>query len=394
MRTLSCIAFLLFALAPFCLGADLSSQNYNFLSTTISSGGSNTSSSSYSQGIAIGIISGIFESSSYINSLGFFHTILLANGQPCTTANQCEGGYCCSNLCASSACASGTSVSSSGGGGAGGGGGGTSNITRTPRQAPIADFYLNTSLIHLEMMLGDTTNTTFLLINNGTTPLDGNLSIIGIEDFLNITPNLFASLSAQDSLDATLFALGRRVGSHLGEVRAESGNLTRSLDVLLDISSGSSLFDVSLDIPSQYKRIQPKEKLLAQITLFNVGAAQSVPVQVTYLIKDTKGSVISEESEEFLVDGERSYVHEFETQELEFGKHLASIEIRYGTSFAVASDTFMVAPKAINPVLGLIAKNTTFFIALAALSAILYVAISAFMKPKQPKKKKGQKQKK
>ena len=93
----------------------------------ISEGGENSSSSTYKMNIAVGIINSIINSTSYINKLGFFHLLLLANDQPCTSAGQCEGGYCCSNLCKSSACsvpavpAEGASSSGASGGGGGGG---------------------------------------------------------------------------------------------------------------------------------------------------------------------------------------------------------------------------------------------------------------------------------
>ena len=94
-------AMLLLALDAF--AAQMSSSNYQ-QNVIVSSGGDNVSSSSYKIGVAIGIINAIITSSSYINKLGFFHTWLLADGQPCTLASQCEGGFCCSGLCRSSAC--------------------------------------------------------------------------------------------------------------------------------------------------------------------------------------------------------------------------------------------------------------------------------------------------
>jgi hypothetical protein len=81
----------------------------------VSVGGENVSSPSYKTTLAIGIISRIIDSASYINKLGFFYTWKLANNQPCSTDSQCEGGFCCSNLCASSTC---PSAAPGGGGGA------------------------------------------------------------------------------------------------------------------------------------------------------------------------------------------------------------------------------------------------------------------------------------
>ena len=96
------------------------SSNYKLFPLVVSSGGDITNSSTYKTYTATGIISGVINSSTYKNLLGFFYTWLLANGQACTAANQCEGGYCCSNVCRSSACPTqGEEAAPSGGGGGG-----------------------------------------------------------------------------------------------------------------------------------------------------------------------------------------------------------------------------------------------------------------------------------
>src|SRR3989338_10990221 len=80
------------------------SSSYRSDSMVVSSGGETMESSSYRNIVSIGIIAGRSSSSSYINEFGFAQTILHADGQPCTTAGQCGGGFCCSSLCQSSAC--------------------------------------------------------------------------------------------------------------------------------------------------------------------------------------------------------------------------------------------------------------------------------------------------
>ena len=374
-------------LPPFLFAATSSSENYQFTSTTLSSGGGNVSSSSYKQDVAVGIISGILDSASYLNHLGFFHTLLLANGQPCTSGNQCEGGYCCSNLCAGSACPSGASVSSSGGGSAGGGGGGGAiNISRaSPTQA--ADLFFEPQEIHLTLALGENASTSFMITNNGTFMLNGSFVLLNLEDFASISLESFTNLSSNESINGTLFALGRRLGSHLGKIEANAGLVTRSADVILDIKSDQVLFDVSMDIPSAYKTLERGEPLLAQLTLFNVGVARDVDVLVTYLIKDTTGMVVSEESESFAVISERSYVHEFALPELETGKYLASAEVRYENSFAVSSDTFSIVDKGPGAIARIAGRNATFFIALLVLAGILYMVVSSIIVKKGKEKK-------
>jgi hypothetical protein len=53
--------------------------------------------------------------------------------------------------------------------------------------------------------------------------------------------------------------------------------------------------------------------------------------------------------------------------------------VRYEDSFAVSSGTFTVVDKRPSAIAQLAGRNATFFIALAVLAGILYVAISSFI---------------
>ena len=99
------------------------SSNFKLSTGTVSSGGDKVNSSSYKNYVATGIIGGTVNSSTYKNSLGFFYTWLLADNQPCTSASQCQGGFCCSNLCKSNSCPVAPEEAAAAGGGAAAGDG-------------------------------------------------------------------------------------------------------------------------------------------------------------------------------------------------------------------------------------------------------------------------------
>src|SRR3989338_7562705 len=161
MKKVRLVIFLVIGLIlalNYAYASQTASTNYN-QNVIVSQGGENASSSTYKYITAVGIINGIVSSASYINNLGFFHFLRLANDQPCTTASQCEGGYCCSNLCKSSACPSGESGGSSGtggssgGGGGGGGGAGSSNTSKLTEKSK--SFRISPGLIKVHMALGN-----------------------------------------------------------------------------------------------------------------------------------------------------------------------------------------------------------------------------------------------
>ena len=92
-----CIFVFVFLLLSFsAFAAQINSTGYK-QNVIVSVGGESVNSSSYKTSLAIGIINRVINSTSYINRLGFFYTWKLANEQPCTSADQCEGNFCCSN---------------------------------------------------------------------------------------------------------------------------------------------------------------------------------------------------------------------------------------------------------------------------------------------------------
>jgi len=345
------IVALLLAFSAF--AAQINSTSYK-QTVIVSNGGVNSSSSSYKETIVMGIINGIINSTSYINKLGFLHLLLLANGQPCTSANQCEGGFCCSNLCQSSACTSPSpSPSPSGGGGSqsAGGGGGTVNRTvgnigggGTEKKAKeeIKDFSISESTIKERVILDSAKTKTIKIKNNGNVALSINLNVLTVNDIVFLSDNSF-SLEPNQEKSVEVNIIGKKLGSYFGEIGASADGIKKSANVVVDVVSEQVLFDVKMDIPSAYTEVEPGGELKSQITLINVGPANTVDVTPTYIIKDKNGNVIYEFTETFAVEKQKSYVQSMKIPgNSQPGDYLAVIELRYKNSFAVSSELFKV----------------------------------------------------
>ena len=352
MKKLVIIIFLasIALLIPFyAFAAQMNSTSYK-QNVIVSEGGANVSSSSYKSNLAVGIINWVINSTSYINKLGFFHTWLLADGQPCATASQCEGGFCCSSLCQSSACPSPSPSPSGGGGGeaaAGAGGGGAVNASAflPKKQETIKDFSLSTSSIKEHLALGAAKTQSFKIINTGNTALKLNLNVVTVNAFVFFSES---SISLQPGEEKTVEAniVGKMLGSYLGEIQVTGSDITKSIDVVIEVVSEEVLFDAKMDIPPAYKEVGPGDNLKMQITLLNVGPARKVDVTTTYLIKDKYGNTLEESSETFAVEKQTSYVKTLKIPaDAKHGDYLAIVELRYGKSFAVSSEIFKVAEK-------------------------------------------------
>ena len=314
----------------------------------VSVGGESANSSSYKITLAMGIISRIINSSSYINKLGFFYTWKLANDQPCSTADQCEGEFCCSNLCKSSACPSEEPAPSGGGGGgaaaaAGGGGGG--GPLPTPTEEKASGFSISPSSIKEHLALGSAKTRTIAIRNTGTTSLNFDLNVAIVSDFVFLSDTSF-SLGAGEEKAVEANIIGKKLGSYIGEIEAEAAGIKKSISAIIEVESEQVLFDAKIDIPSGYKEVKAGDDLKAQITLLNVGPPRKVDVTTTYLIKDRLGNIVYESSETFAVEKQSSFVKSFRVpKNLPAGDYLAIIELRYEKSFAVSSELFKILPK-------------------------------------------------
>lgn len=382
---------LLFLLAPGISGASSNSSSYNLKLITVSEGGGSINSSTYKNIISMGIINWVINSSTYVSRLGFLHGLLLADGQPCTTANQCEGGYCCSNVCASSACAGEEEPEAPAAAAAAGGGGGVGalvNLTGLGAEKG-KDYSVSTSSIKSELVIGRSKENKFKIENTGEERLDFSLSVSGVEEFISLSDNSF-SLDAGESKTITVEMKGEDFGAYSGKIIITAGGIVKEVLVIIEVKSEVVLFDVKMDIPSDYKEVEQGEDLKAQITLLNVGVPQEVDVITTYLMKDFTGNVIYESSETFAVDKQKSYVKSFPvSSRTGLGDYLAVIEVRYSNSFAVSSEMFKVVGKTtvtLQKLLKTPLYNLVLIIAIAAI--VLFLFISRLIPKKVSRRKK------
>ena len=381
---------LLFLLAASVLGASSNSSTYKLKLITVSEGGGSVNSSTYKNIISMGLINWVINSSTYVSRLGFLHGLLLADNQPCATASQCEGGYCCSNVCASSACAVEEEEEAAAAGGGDGGGGGGGIVNRTGLGAKFGvDYSVSPSSIRSEVVIGRSKEEKFEIKNTGEKELDFSLSVEGISDFASLSDSSF-SLDAGESKTITVDITGEDFGAYSGKIIISAGEIVKEILVVIEVKSDVVLFDVKMDIPSDYKEIEQGEDLRAQITLLNVGAPKQVDVITTYLMKDFTGNVIYESSETFAVDEQISYLKIFPVPgSIELGDYLAIIEVRYSNSFAVSSEMFKVVKKSIVTLPKLL-KNPLYNIILviAIVIMVLFLFIYKLFSKKVSRRKK------
>ncbi len=376
MKRAKICVFLILSLLACSMAYALStnSTNYRLFPLVVSTGGDITNSSSYKSYVVIGVISGTIESGAYRNLLGFFHTWLLANGQPCTAANQCEGGFCCSNACRSSACpdTGGSGTGGTGGGGEEGGAGGGGIVDQEKEEI---GFSISPSSIRAKLALGESDEKTTVISNTGSLSISIPLSLEGITKYVSLSES-FVSLEPGESERAILNILAKEVGAFAGELTAKAGGIEKSVPIILEFISKLVLFDVKLDIPAHYAEVEPGDELKVQITLLNVGAPEKVDVLATYFIKDLRSNIIYEETETFAVEKQLSYQKSLRIHEsMPPGSYVAIVEVRYADSFAVSSQLFRVVEKKEKAIAESMARNA----ALMLFAALVITLLLSFL---------------
>ena len=131
----------------------------------------------------------------------------------------------------------------------------------------------------------------------------------------------------------------------IGKILMKYSGVVKEIPIVIGSRSENFLFDISIFLNDKFKKIFVGEKIEAQFNLIEVGTNEKVDVIANYIIKDFEGNSHYEESETFFVLGEKNYMKEFPTQNLQEGKYVLGFEISYPGAFAVSSTTFSIEEK-------------------------------------------------
>ncbi|MCK9595819.1 hypothetical protein M0R19_01400 [Candidatus Pacearchaeota archaeon] len=258
----------------------------------------------------------------------------------------------CGSCASGFTCTSGTCVAipseeepSTGPGGGGGGGGGGVEKKLTELKVIPEDFNLAT----------DADGITYAKI-----------SLINLRHYdlpvtISLTSKLGDIISFEDAMTFTLGADEVKImqfkitspseaGIYTGRITFKSNNDILHVPFILNVRSGKSLFDISIDIPEAQRTIFIGNKIIGQINLIQMGIKEPVDISMNYIIKDFDDNIYKEESETIMVYDQKSYEHEFNTQELPVGKYIIGAEVIYSGGVATASYPFEVIEKTVTKI--------------------------------------------
>jgi len=219
------------------------------------------------------------------------------------------------------------------------GGGGGSVVTEK-------DFFVDQAVVKVLLKQEESFKTSLKIKNTENTSQNFQLSLSpSLDGLIFLSENNFSLKKGEEKIIFLIFSSDENtlLGVHTGNLEIKGEGKTKEIPVIFSIKSKEVLFDVSLDIPLEYKEILSGEELVLQLTLFNLADIGKTDVSIEYIVKDFEGNTLVEESEVVTVETQVSFSKTIKLPlDVELGDYLAIVQVRYGDSLGSSSDMFHV----------------------------------------------------
>lgn len=221
-----------------------------------------------------------------------------------------------------------------------GGGGGGGSITKKA----VPDFYVDQALIKVVSKVGETFKKSITITNPNNEALKfkafsslSKMISFSEEEFeipAKSEKTVFLTFTASEDAEPDVYT---------GKVIFETQYTRKEIPTIYEVRSKKALFDVSLNIPAEYKRIGPGEDVFFQVTLLNLEEIGSVDVELEYTIKDFEGNTIKILNEIAAVENQASFSKRISlAEDISFGDYVVAVRAKFGSTVGTASDVFSV----------------------------------------------------
>ena len=264
--------------------------------------------------------------------------------------------------------------STSGGGAASGGGGGGEpavSIELSPEQLSAASdlaLSISTESIKSIVKVGSSFSTEFSIKNKLNKPVSLNIGIVksvkienqltgfAVAEQKNYTlenPELYFKLSQNkvslQPLEEKVIKLtitareNLQPGTYVNHILIKGEGIEKYISLIVEVETKEVIFDASLEIPLAFQRVRAGSELVINPTIFNLADLAEAQVEVTYLILNPNGERVLELNENIFLTDQISFSKSLKLpSNLEPGRYIVSMHIKYKDSFGGASRTFEV----------------------------------------------------
>jgi len=220
--------------------------------------------------------------------------------------------------------------SGNGGGGISGGGG-----------SPVVNFSVDKDLLEVQIIQGGAKKETIFITNTGERILLFNLNIIQLASFASLSNDSFRLLLGESKEIDIDFSVDEDepVAVHTGSVLVTARQLSKSVDIILQILDKGVLFDLKSVLADDI--LNKNQKIDATITITDISNLGKVDVLLEYFIKDFSDNEIKLAEEILEIDGELEIERRFSLpQDLELGNNVFFVKLTYEESVATSANAF------------------------------------------------------
>lgn len=202
------------------------------------------------------------------------------------------------------------------------------------------------SIIRISIKLGDIIEKSISISNMGSDTLKIDVELQGLDKIIKFKEDSFSLQAFQSRIFNVIFDATEenlKAGVYNGKIIFRAENIKKEVSVIVEVETKRVIFDVKVNIPSDYKKVTAGEDVLANIDLYNLEKVGRVNVGMVYQIRDSKGSIIVNENEIIMVEGDVSFVKKLRLpKDIEQGEYVFVVIAKYANSVGTASDVFEV----------------------------------------------------
>lgn len=178
----------------------------------------------------------------------------------------------------------------------------------------VSNFTIYKDLIRVELKPGETDKESIIISNTGDTELtiDGEIQYLDEFSFFTGDGTTYTfELDQDETRELEINFIVKRdqePGVYPGKIVFTSGSLERTVLVVVEIESQKPLFDVKVEVLPEYRIVYPGDRVMAQLTLYNLGEVGRVDAGIEYGIKGLDGTIITSEYELVAVETQLSTI--------------------------------------------------------------------------------------
>ncbi len=242
----------------------------------------------------------------------------------------------------------------------------------------IRNFTLSRELVEVGILQNSSKRESVVITNNGDLLLKFDLSLVGLNDLLELNVNNF-SLSPNDFqvVDINVdVSDDESPGVKTASLVIKSGSINKYVNFIIEVISNGALFDLKSELVNSV--LTKEDVITAVITMTDISNLGEVDVVLEYFIKDFENNETKLGEENLIVNGNLEIERTFEVpEELELGNYVFYAKLNYQGNFATSSDTFKLTN------IGFFYRLIVYLILIVILILIILLVFYALKKRKE-----------